>query len=318
MTIWLNDGRPFAVQMASDLGLRRKDLYELAAEGRLRKVFKGVFVDSLTPDTRQQRLEAIRLITPADAVVSNESASWLMGVDAFKPSEQFLLKPSFVVPHGTTRLTVPGVKCRQARMQAKDIVEIEGVLVTTPLRTTSDLLRRLYRPYALAAADGMAHAGLVHTEEVWEFVAKLKGYPGIVQARSLALLIDPLAASAGESWHRLRICDAGFPLPTAQFKVTDAYGRERFLDLAYPHLKIATEYDGREFHTAEYDVTHDASRRSYLSQVLGWRFVIARKESIFGTDASFEFELGKLLGMEPLARFWGTKSLAIRTNSLAA
>lgn len=305
-----NNGEPFDISMALDLGLTRKDLAALSIEGHIRRLFRGVYADARTPDTREQRLAGIKLIAPAEAIVCNESASWVMGVDAFKPSEQYLLKPSLVVPHGSTRVTKPGVRCRQAIIASSDITEIEGVLVTTPLRAASDLLRRLYRPYALAAADGLAHTGLIEPEPLWDFVATLKGYPGIVQARSLALLIEPLAESPGESWQRLRIIDAGFPIPTAQVLVVDNFGRERWLDLAYPHLKIAAEYDGREFHTAKSDVEYDDSRRGHLSAVMRWRFVVARKEDIFGEDIGFEVELGQLIGIPPRPRFWGTKSLA--------
>ena len=318
MSTLTNNGQPFDLTMALDLGLTRKELRAHLVVGKLRRLFRGVYVDARTPDTREQRLAGIKLIAPAEAIVCNESASWLMAVDAYKPSEQYLLEPSLVVPHGSTRVTKPGVRCRQAIIASSDVTEIDGVLVTTPLRTASDLLRRLYRPYALSAADGLAHAGLIELEPLWEFVANLKGYPGIVQARSLALLVEPLAASPGESWQRLRIVDAGFPIPRSQFPIVDNFGRTRWVDLAYPHLKIAAEYDGREFHTDTWDVNHDHTRRNYLSSVMSWRFAIARKEDIFGEKVDFERNLGRLLKMEPRPRFWGTKSLATGPNSLAA
>lgn len=314
----INDGAPFDIPMARDLGFSPRKLRAMAASGMLRRQFRGIYVDPRMPDSRELRLSGIRLVAPPDAIVCNESASWLFEVDTYKPSEQYLLDPSFVVPHGSTRVTKPGVRCRQANIRGKDVVEIDGVLVTSPLRTTSDLLRRLYRPYALAAADGMAHAGLVRPEAVWEFVAALKGYPGIVQARTLAMLIEPLSASPGESWLRLRIVDAGFPVPTAQIHVVDAYGRERWIDCGYPKLKIGAEYDGREFHTDDLDVDHDDNRRSYMSEVLGWRFIVARKEDVFGTSTRLEDRLGHYLGMPPLPRAWGTRTYEAGRNSLAA
>lgn len=314
----INNGTPFDRHMAWDLGFAERDLREMLRIGQLRVLFRGVYVDVRAPDSRAQRLAGIRLIAPPEAIVCNESAAWLYRVDTFKPSEQHLLEPSMVVPHGSTRATVPGVRCRQAIIKARDITSIGGVLVTNPVRTTSDLLRRLYRPYALAAADGLARAGLISPEEVIEFVAKLKGYPGIVQARSLSLLFDPRAESPGESWQRLRMIDAGFPIPEPQFVVVDRWGRERRLDLAYPIIKVGAEYDGREFHTEDVDVDHDDDRRDYLSTILGWRIVPARREGIFGEDTSFEDELGHHLGMTPRPRFWGTSTLATPKISLAA
>ncbi|MGZ5367993.1 hypothetical protein [Aeromicrobium sp.] len=306
MTLLTNDGAPFTCRIAENLGLGQNGLHRLTKEGHIRRVCRGVYVDSAVPDTRQLRLEAIRLIAPPHSVVCNESASWLMGANTFKPSEQHLLIPSFLVPHSTTRITIAGAKCRQAILKPTDVFEIDGVRLTTPLRTASDLLRRLYRPYALSAADGMAHLQLVDTDELWEFVSRLKGYPGIVQARTLALIVDPRAASAGESWLRLRVHDAGFPPPVPQFAVVDDRGHEFFLDLAYPEVKVAIEYDGREFHTGKDDREHDRSRRRHLSEMYGWRWAVARRESIFGANTSFEESLGGLIGMPPLLpRRWG-------------
>lgn len=314
----LNNGMPFDVTMAQSLGYTAKDLRALSIEGSIRRQFRGVYVDAKVPDSRELRLAGIRLVAPPEAIVCNESASWLFGVDTHKPSEQYVFEPSLVVPHGSTRVTKSGVRCRQAHIDQEDVTQIDDVLVTTPVRTTSDLLRRLYRPYALAAADGMAHSGLIDVQDTHDFIGKLKGYPGIVQARSLATMIDPLAASPGESWQRLRIIDAGFPIPQSQVLICDADGRERWVDHAYEEFKIAMEYDGREFHTSLADVQHDDERRSYLKTVLGWRFVIARREDIFGESTTFEEEIGRMLGIAPMPRSWGRKSLTSARNSLIA
>ena len=140
-------------------------------------------------------------------------------------------------------------------------------------------------------------------EELWEFVARLKGYRGIRQARNLALLIEPLAASPGESWTRLRIIDAGFAIPASQHEVVDRDGNTRFLDLAYPKLRIGIEFDGAEFHTAGFDQDHDRYRRDLITAI-GFRILIARYADVFGSDMSFERQLGELVGMKPLDRRW--------------
>jgi hypothetical protein len=303
---FINDAQPFTPAMARDIGWTRRDIDRAVLEGHLRRTARGVYVDAHVPDSRRLRAQTIRLVVPDQAVACNETAAWLHGVDAFRPSERFLLEPSFVVPHGSSRVRAPHIRCRQAHIDSEDVTYVGGVHVTTPVRTASDLLRRLYRPYALAAADGFAHASLVDVEELQDFVARLKGYPGIVQARSLSHLVEPLAQSAGESWQRLRILDAGFPRPEAQHEVTDHLGRTFFLDHAYPEVLVGVEYDGREFHTDDNDVAHDVERRDELSALYGWRWSVARREDIFGASTQFEERLGELLGIRPiLPRRWG-------------
>ncbi|UYM05063.1 hypothetical protein [Solicola gregarius] len=301
MTDLINNGQPFLNTECRDAGLSRKQLRQAHAERRLRTMFRGVSVDAAIPETRELRIAAIRLVAPPYAVVCDCSASWIHGVDTFRPSERFDLVPSLVVPHSRTRVVRSNARCRQALIPTADVMEIDGVLVTVPVRTASDLLRKLWPPYALAAADGLAHAGLIDPLELWHYVARLKGYRGIVQARRLADLVEPDTESPGESWTRLRLVDAGFPRPEPQFVVTDRHGREIYrLDLAYPEQQVAVEYDGMEFHTDDPDSEHDDGRRQELRDRWGWRFVVADRKSIFGDDVAFEREVGDLLGRTPL------------------
>ncbi len=184
-------------------------------------------------------------------------------------------------------------------------MEVNGVIVTTPLRATVDMLRTLWRPHALAAADSMAHAELVTREETMTYVSRLKGYPGIVQARALAAMIEPLAESPGESWQRLRAIDAGLPTPDSQIDVEDRHGRfVARLDNGYRGARIGFEYDGREWHDDDISVEHDDDRRGYLRDVLGWRLLVVKKADVFGDDPSFEQQLGEWLGITTQARRW--------------
>lgn len=306
MPYLINDGHPFTTTQATTLGLTTKMLRLKLGQGQLRREFRSVYVDARVPDSRNSRLRALMLVTPDNAVVCDETAAWVRGLHVFAPGRQHDFEPAMVVRHGKSRVERPRARGRQAIISADDVEFIDGVHLTTPLRTVSDLLRKMYRPYALAAADAFAHAGLIDLDELADYVARLKGFRGIVQARSLASIVEPKTQSPGESWQRLRMLDAGFPPPQPQFEVVDDHGRSFFIDLPYPELLIGSEYDGREFHTDEHHRQHDLERRDYLADVYGWRWIIGSRSRIFGTDTSFENELGALLGIEPLARWWGT------------
>ncbi len=307
MSSLIHDGYPFTSQMARDLGLPPKTLQSHYKLGLVRREFRNVYVDARVPDSRSGRLRAIKLVAPQNAVVCDETAAWVCGLDVFAPGRRHDFEPAMVARHGVGRVRHHGSRARQAIICSEDIEYIDGVHVTTPVRTVSDLLRKMYRPYALAAADAFAHAGMVEADAVVEHVARLKGFRGIVQARSLAALIEPRSQSPGESWQRLRMLDAGFPPPEPQFEVVDDFGRSFFIDLPYPERLIASEYDGAEFHTATPHRMDDHDRRDYLTQMYGWRWVIGTKSRIFGVDTSFEDELGELLGIKPLARWWGSR-----------
>jgi very-short-patch-repair endonuclease len=67
---------------------------------------------------------------------------------------------------------------------------------------------------------------------------------------------------------KLLVVDAGFPTPTEQFAVVDVLGCIRYvLDLCWPELRIALEYDGYEAH--EYRLEEDAQRDLDLER-RGW------------------------------------------------
>ncbi|AWB92034.1 hypothetical protein [Aeromicrobium chenweiae] len=302
-TTLINAGEPFLYRDHTTVGLSATEFRAAFVHGDVVRLIDRVYVDARAEDSRELRVAAARLVVPAHAVVSDETAAWIWGVDAYKPSDRHRFVPQWVVPHGRGRTRIEGLACRQALIADEDVLEVGGLAVTHPVRTTSDLLRKQWRPYAMASADAMAHAGLVRPMDVRAYVARLKGYRGIRQARVLAQLIEPKSASPGESWTRLRLVDAGFPRPVAQVEVEDAAGLQRFLDLAYVRRRIAVEYDGREFHTADPDDVHDEERRRLLVAV-GYRFVVTRYERVFGTDPAFENEVGELLGMTPIARWW--------------
>ncbi|MBD8608262.1 hypothetical protein IFT73_15500 [Aeromicrobium sp. CFBP 8757] len=296
-------GQPFLHRDHVELGLSRAEFRARLGAGDLVRLVGGVYADARADDSRELRVQAARLVVPEHAVVCDETAAWLWGVDAHRPGDRHRFTPRWVVPHGRGRTRLAGVDCRQALLDDEDVTDLGGLRLTTPVRTTSDLLRKQWRPYALSSADAMAAAGLVRPMDVRQYLTGLKGYRGIRQARVLARHIEPRSASPGESWTRLRLLDAGFPTPTAQLEVVDASGVTRFLDLAYRRRRIGVEFDGREFHTAEADLDHDADRRE-LIRAVGFRIVVTRREQVFGTDTSFEDEVGALLGMTPIARWW--------------
>lgn len=300
----INDGSPFLSRAASDLGYRGREFRRATMEGELRFVFRGVVVDGRVPDSRRVRLQAASLVLPEHAMVADHSAAWIYGVETRPPAAMRDLRLMCVVPHGRHRVADSRVRVRQVVVPDSDVVDVEGVPVTSVQRTTSDLLRLNFRPYALAAGDAMVRTAVVSKEEAVEYVRLLGGVPYVQQARELAVMLNPDSESHGESWMNCRILDAGLPQPSLNHVVTLADGRVRRLDAAFVEQRVASEYDGRMHHSTARDRFHDSARRLEVSEQLYWKFVIATYERIFGTDPSFEEELGELLGLKVRPRRW--------------
>ena len=299
----INDGQPFATTRTGALDFSAAELRHLIRTGELRRLFRGVVVAGSEPDTRDLRIAALRLVLPEAAVISDHSAAWVYGVDTLPPGRFRDLRPMCVVRHGTSRPHPARAVSRQTTLPDPDVVDINGAAITSPLRTTADLLRLNFRPHALAAADAMVRAEVVVKEHLLEYVAQFRRVPYLKQAHELAPHIDGARASHGESWMGCRILDAGLPTPSIDHPI-EHRGRRYRLDSAFVEQRVAAEYDGREFHGDEFDVEHDEDRRTRLSSQLGWVFAIATYPRIFGEDDSFERELGEHLGLQVRPRTW--------------
>ena len=271
--------RPFTRAEARALGVSDWRLSELVAEGVVHRVLRGVYRPATLPDTLTIRATCALLVLPDHAVVTDRSASWLHGIDSLDPTALDIppvLEVVSVDGHDRTRLD--GTLGGKRALLPEDITMVNGVRVTTPLRTAADLACLRGRFAALAALDAFMRRFGLSKRDFERLLVRYVGRRGVVQFRELVQYADPASESAGESWTRMAIIDAGLPVPKLQVTVLiDGYGKVR-IDLSYPSLKIAVEYDGEEFHTSDQDQAHDARRRKAMRDA-GWIVIVVDKRS---------------------------------------
>lgn len=270
--------RPFTNTEAGALGFSRRRLASLVRAGELRRVVAGVHVPSAVPDSLELRAAAVALVVEPSSVVCDRTAAWLWGVDVLDFSELELLPPieTFAL-RGRNRTRRRGCAGGERDLAEADIVVVGGVRVTTPLRTAADLACNLSPRRALAALDAFMRDHGITEQDLRRILTRYYRRRGVVQARELVGYADPRAESPGESWVRYEILSRGLPRPTPQHWIVYG-GRELFrLDLAYPHLRIAVEYDGREFHEGDERCDHDEARRAWLEKQ-GWTVIVVTKD----------------------------------------
>jgi hypothetical protein len=294
-------GRPFLRPVALREGLSRRHLDRLVASGRLRRPLRGVLVDALVPDSLELRAACLALVVPPGAAVCRRTAAWLWGIDARAPGEhRSTPEVECVVPAGLAApIRRAGVRSYEAWLPADDVCLVDGVLCTTPTRTAIDLARFLPRFMGLGAIDAMAHAGLVDPAVLAERVEAWKGERFVDRARQLIALCEPRTESFGESWLRLRVVDAGFPVPEAQICLPDAVRPRYRLDLGYPDRCVGLEYDGEEYHSELEHRRHDEARRLDCRLSFGWNVVGFVKGHVLGPSLQLEYAVGELLSMTP-------------------
>jgi hypothetical protein len=289
---------PFTSQDAARAGFARHDLADLLRRRKIRRVLRNVYLRSDIPDTLASRAAAAALVMRPFEVLCDRTAAWLHGVDTLDIRELEILPPlETVVLTDHTRTRRDGCDGGQRALSPRDICMVGGVRVTTPLRTALDLACGLGRRDALAALDAfMRLHGLTHAQMEVE-LRRYAGRRGVVQGRELVPLADPRSESAGESWTRLDVIDAGLPMPEPQYWVTDG-GRPVYrLDLAYPRSRVAVEYDGREFHEREQAKERDEKRRDWLRR-RGWVVIVVTKDDFKGAALEeWLHRLGVALGV---------------------
>lgn len=288
----LPPSRPFTTHEAYGLGLSPESLTELVQAGLLRRPVRGVYVRAALPDTLELRAAALRLVVPAGAFVCDRTAAWLHGASsALAPGDHTAVPELHVfrVP-SRTRLRNGIVAGGRRSVTAADLCEVDGLVTTTPLRTALDLGRLQQRDLALAGMDALAHLGLVTAAELIASVGRFRGARGVVQLRHLAPLVDPGAASPGESALRLRWIDAGLPRPTCQVPVDREDGRHFYLDLGLPDDLFGAEYDGAAWHGPD-RAEHDDARRLWLRTERGWRLEVFTAAHVYGADQDADLRL---------------------------
>lgn len=284
VTLRLPCDRPFSAREARELGIKYDVLRAAVSAGLLRHPIRGVYASPCLVDDLDHRIAVLRLVVPPDYVVTDRTAAWLWGAElALAPGDHLSVPLVSVFAPPGRRLRTDVTASGERMLPGCDIVELNGLMVTTPLRTACDLGRLLHRDYALAAMDALLRLARFSVEELITEALRFKGYRGVVQLRVLAPLVDGGAQSPQESILRLRWIDVGLPTPETQIEVPAPGGGWYYLDLGNRERRLAAEYDGPEFHGAD-RADHDQARRSWATDTDRWTIVVARKHNIHGRD----------------------------------
>lgn len=274
--------RPFLGTDVATHGLSRARLRRLVREGEVRRLLRNVYVASDAPDTPSLRAAAAGLVKPEHVVVADHSAAWIHRVDSYSPTEHqesLTLEVVSIDGHEPTRCA--GVLGGKRDLLRSEICEVDGVAVTTPVRTACDLARRRGRMAALAVLDAFMREHGITRPDLEAMLPRFRGRRGCIQLREMIGYADPARESMAESWTFICIVDAGCPPPESQVEVyVPGYGTVR-LDLAYRWWKIAVEYDGEEFHTSPEDRRRDSERRAALAE-MGWIVIVVTRHDLSG------------------------------------
>jgi hypothetical protein len=229
-------GDPFIGSEALAAGrLTRHDL-----RTRFVAVHQDVYVARGTRRTAVLRAKACWLRSRRRGVLAGFSASAMHGARWVGADH-----PAYVID--TNRRPARGVVTWSDAIEEDEICLIAGMRVTTPVRTAVDFACKFPEDAAVAAIDALARATRLKVADIELAAERHAGREGIKRARTTIALVDPGAESPRETWLRLLVIRAGYPAPHTQHPIYNEYGvLIGEVDMAWPGLKIALEYEGRD------------------------------------------------------------------------
>lgn len=243
------------------------------------RVFGTVRVRATVALTPLTLTRAARLLVPT-AVASHQTAARLWG--GLVPDTQ---ETHVIVTSARWRRRRPGLHCHVR--STTDTRPVPGtqdgggnLLVTTPEQTFVDLATELTLVDLVVLGDSLVLKAVTTTDALLDAADRATG-PGSALARQAAALVRSGAESGMETRTRLLLVLGGLPEPQVNEWVLDDSGRGRYrLDLPYPDLRLAFEYDGRQHAESSTQWGWDLARREWLDGE-GWRLVVFRSEDIY-------------------------------------
>ncbi|WP_432245780.1 endonuclease domain-containing protein [Arthrobacter sp. G.S.26] len=268
----------FTFQEAVDAGVSFRRLRHVS----LHSPSRGIRVPSGGPRTGPACGNTLEDVRPFSQVTSFSAASHatafvLWGFPGFLPgSKTGLIHISR--PDTMAIVRRRGVVGHVGQFFDDEITNLNGLLITTRLRTWLDCSRRMSVEEITVVADHLVRHPRPEFEgrtepyatpgDLADMLDRHKGTPGIQKAR-LALERSRVGSdSAQETRLRLALEDAGLPEPELNAPTDLGFGVVRQPDLSYPEYKVAAEYEG-EGHSDAAQIVRDIAREEDFSRA-GW------------------------------------------------
>lgn len=285
-------GGVLAREQAAALGFSPRQIQRRVGEGLWRPI--GRLGYRLVDDRGDElsRLRAAVALLPS-AVVSHGSAARLHGWDVRSG-------PVTVTVHTRTTHDFPGVVVRRAHdIRDTHLVSFETLPTTSEARTCVDLASLLSAKRFTDIADDLVASGRIDLDDLAMVVAEVcrRGRPGSALLRRYLdnRVVNPPSGSTLERKGRAVLEAAGLPQPTSEFPMPWA-PRRRFDD-AYPHRKVAIEWDSRRFHM-RMDAFEADRRRDRLATIQGWKVLRFTWKDVTESPEMVVATVASLLGSE--------------------
>lgn len=250
-------------------GLTARQVDGRLRTGRLRRVHRGVylpgaFVGSAEPP--RAVVMAAQLASGPGSLISHRHAAALRDLLAEPPRSAPV---HVLVPDGRTPVRRPGIVAHEAAgLRPEDAMTVDGVPVTSTLRTLADLAGSVSSRDLERAVSRAERARLVSDEDLRGLVARHRGRPGARLLRAVVLRDGGAKLTRSEAEGRFLELVRGTGLPEPQVNVL-VHGYE--VDFYWEAAAVVVEIDGFAFHRSRPSFRTDHRRDTRLFSQAGIR-----------------------------------------------
>jgi Protein of unknown function (DUF559) len=270
-------GGPFSTAQAMATGYTRNQIQHLVRSRQWIALRRGVFVARDLVEVcgdldgpRHELAVAAAIVAVGHAVASHESAARFFRLPLLATPEWVTLTGQRSETSGRSRL--PGIKIHRADLPDEHRCRSDGIPLTTPARTVTDLARTLPFRQGVVIADAALRAGIVTLPGLRRVGSDCGRWPGIGQARQVVDFADPKAESALESIGRVVFAEQGLPPPETQVSIVIGPGVVARVDFLWKRQRTIAETDGMMKYTDASVLRREKLRQEALAD-LGYEVV---------------------------------------------
>ena len=207
-------------------GLSGQAIRRAVSAGDLIRIRPGFYVDNharALGRSDRHMLSILAANAALDApVFSHSSAAIIHGL----PDWGLSLGRLSLAEEGTTTRTrsTRQAKFHSVRNLSEHVTSVNGILVTTPERTITDIALSSRRDASVTVADAALKRTLITKDELANSLEKSAGRHGIRRARYSMSLVDEKSESVAETLSRLTFLDFDIPKPETQVEVFNDRG----------------------------------------------------------------------------------------------
>lgn len=229
------------------------------------QVHRGVWRVAATEMTLERRIDAARLLLPADTPISHLTALHWMGVTIGRQT------PVHFSTNSDRQIGSDVVLHR--RLGRLSVTAERGVPTLGPDRSFVDSATILGLRHLVRVGDQLVRLGRTTPDRLVEYCMR-SHLDGVVRARDAALLVRPRVDSPRETDVRLVIVAAGLPEPETNVEVIDDDGTWVARgDLVYRDHRLIIEHDGWH-HERDADQRQKDHHRRERIEAAGWTVLV--------------------------------------------